>query len=108
MFGCGYSIPAMSSWVVSCAGTLSQPEFRGGGRPHGRSRNSRSLHCGRDDNSVAGLESFPVNLLRVQQNCHPDRRALLATTGVRLSSELTDPRGDETGLGLFPLLRKRP
>jgi len=36
-------------------------------------RNSRSLHFGRDDKSVAGLECLPVHFLRVSQNCHPDR-----------------------------------
>ena len=35
--------------------------------------NSRSLHFGRDDKSVAGLECVPVHVLRVPQNCHPDR-----------------------------------
>src|ERR1700761_7224980 len=31
------------------------------------------VRSGRDDNSVARLECFPVHVLWVTQNCHPDR-----------------------------------
>jgi len=46
-------------------------------RAHDRGREtagpSTALRSGRDDNSVAGLGCVPVHVLRVSQNCHPDR-----------------------------------
>jgi hypothetical protein len=44
--------------------------------------NSRSLHFGRDDNSVAGLESFPVKLLRVQPLSLSRHKAFLVLRAV--------------------------
>jgi hypothetical protein len=34
---------------------------------------STTLRSGRDDNSVAGSDTVPLHLVRLLQNCHPDR-----------------------------------